>query len=207
MRVERLISEGGVKIYNDANRLLIDRIAQAGETRISFVGLDFEYDAAGNLIYATLRTAEYLAAQKKWLALAPDEFRQLLDFLKASGREIIVRVDLVSESVVVVRQNVDGQLEECPSRTLAQVEAKPLGVTLEINGMDIGLMAIVVRRKGGKLVIGAGAGDPRAGAVVFRQALRVNYHYLEGDLVGEAGLAKLKCFINGEGLAKNEGDN
>ncbi|MFZ2201995.1 MAG: hypothetical protein WAV56_01220 [Microgenomates group bacterium] len=202
MRVERLTSEGGLRIYDNANRLFVERLGREGETRVSFIGFDFDYEPTGNLVCASLRTAEYLATQKQWLGRATDEFQQFLDFLKTTGREIVLRVDLATQTVTVLKQNSERDWEAYPNLTLTEMEARPLGVTLEIDGWHVGMMAIVARREAGQLVIGAGSGDQQAGAVVFRQPLRVNPQYLEGDLSGEAGRAKVKCFIAGEGLAK-----
>ncbi len=198
MRVERLHSEGGLRVFNDNDREVVSRLGREGETRIRFPGLDFDYDNLGDLVFAVFRTTEFVDSQARGRdGLSPD-FLDLLGFLREAEEEIVAKVDVAKGTLLITRERRDGEAEPAENYALAAL-GKQIAVFVEADGVEIGQVYFLARIEpdSGRFVIGAG---DAAGAVGLGQPLKVNLELLEGDLSGEAGLVRIKSFIRGEGF-------
>lgn len=198
MKVERYMSEGGLRVFDDKGREVISRLGREGETRVSFSGLDFDYDNRGNLVFAAFRTTEFVDSQERARAGLSAEFLELLGRLREVEEEIVAKIDVAKETLVITREwrDIDSELAE--NYALAAM-GKQIAVVVEADGIEIGQVYFGVRIEvdKGRLVIGVGDSD---GAVGMGQPLKVNLELLEGDFYDQAGLAKIKNFIRGEGF-------
>lgn len=198
MRVERYASEGGLLVFDDKGREIVSRLGREGETRISFPGLDFDYDNRGNLVFASFKAAEFVNSQGGGRAGLSAEFLDLLDCLREAGEEIVAKIDLAKEMLLVTRERRGVDSEPAEDYSLAAI-GKLIAVIVEADGIEIGKVyfKVMIESDGGRLVIGVG---DSAGAVGMGQPLKVNLELLEGDFYGEIGLARVKKFIRGEGF-------
>ncbi len=144
MRVEFLESAGGVLVYNDIDKLLISRLSDRGETRISFGGFDFDYDPDGNLVYAIVRVTEFLATQDQWLAQTQPDFRDFFGFLLREKAECMMRIDWKTKKIEFQRWS--GQIMDINRvLTLREIREKYLQVFFEGAGRATGFMRSVWR--------------------------------------------------------------
>lgn len=198
MRVERYASEGSLRVFDDHGREVISRLGREGETRVSFPGLDFDYDNRGKMVFAAFRTTEFVDSQGKGRAGLSAEFLDLLGFLREAEEEIVARIDLVKGTLLITRERRDIDSELAENCVLAAI-GEQIAIVVEADGVELGQVYFGARIEldRGRLAIGVGDSD---GAVGMGQPLKVNLELLEGDFYGQPGLAKLNNFIRGEGF-------
>lgn len=198
MRVERYASEGSLRVFDDGGREIISRLGREGETRISFPGLDFDYDNRGEMVFAAFRTIEFVDSRGRGRAGLSAEFLELLDCLWEAEEEIVAKIDLAKETLLITCERWGEDSEPVEDYASAAI-GRLIAVVVEEDGVEIGQINLGVRTEldRGRLVIGVG---DSAGAVGLGQPLRVNLELLEGDFYGQMGQAKIDNFIRGEGF-------
>lgn len=198
MKVERYASEGSLRVFDDRGREVVSRLGREGETRISFPGLDFDYDKRGKMVFAVFRTIEFVDSQEKGRAGLSAEFLDLLGYLREAEEEIVAKIDLAKETLLITRER-RGEDSEPAENWAAAAMGKLIAVVVEANGAELGQVYFTakIETDGGRLVIGVG---DSAGAVGMGQPLKVNLELLEGNFYGQPGLAKINNFIRGEGF-------
>ncbi len=106
MKIERLPSKGGVRVSGslaDGDPFVITRLAIEGETRVSFPGMDLDYDTGGHLILAVVRLTEFATSQPVGqMAKLPAEFWETVNTLMRGGVEVAAEVDLVKGVVEIL---------------------------------------------------------------------------------------------------------
>ena len=199
MRVERYASEGGLRVFDDKGREVISRLGREGETRVSFLGLDFDYDKRGDLVFAAFRMTEFVDSQERARPGLSAEFLELLSFLREAEEEIVAKIDLAKGTLLIIfeRQNA-GSSEAAENYALAAM-GKQIAVVVEADGVQIGRVYFLARIEADRGRLNVGVGDS-GGVVGMGQSLKVNLGLLEGDFYDQAGLAKIKNFIRGEGF-------
>ena len=198
MRVERYASEGGLRVFDDKGREVVSRLGREGETRVSFLGLDFDYDKRGDLVFAAFRMTEFVDSQERARPGLSAEFLELLSFLREAEEEIVAKIDLAKGTLVITRERRGADAEAAENYALAAM-GRQIAVVVEADGVQIGRVYFLPRIEadGGRLNVGVG---DSGGVVGMGQSLKVNLGLLEGDFYDQAGLAKIKNFIRGEGF-------
>lgn len=106
MKVEKLLSDGGIGVtgnLRDGEPFSIMRLSSEGETRVSYPGLDLDYDTAGRLILAVIRLVEFAGSQPaEYLAKLPAAFWETVSVLTKGGVEVAAEVDFQKGVVEVV---------------------------------------------------------------------------------------------------------
>lgn len=194
MRVERYPSEGSLRVFDNGGREVVSRLGREGETRISFPGLDFDYDSRGKMVFVAFRMVEFVDSKGWGRAGLSAEFLGLLDFLREAGEEIVAKIDLTKETLLITLERRGDDLELAKNYFLAA--GKQIAVVVEADGIEIGQVYLGVRIESdkGRLIVGVGDSD---GAVGMGQPLKVDLELLEGDLNGPLGLVKINNLIRG----------
>ena len=198
MRVERYASEGGLRVFDDKGREVVSRLGREGETRVSFLGLDFDYDKRGDLVFAAFRMTEFVDSQERARPGLSAEFLELLSFLREAEEEIVAKIDLAKGTLVITRERRGTDAEAAENYALAAM-GKQIAVVVEADGVQIGRVYFLARIEADRGRLNVGVGDS-GGVVGMGQSLKVNVGLLEGDFYDQAGLAKIKNFIRGEGF-------
>ncbi|HLE49598.1 MAG TPA: hypothetical protein VI791_00440, partial [Patescibacteria group bacterium] len=145
MRVERYASEGGLRVFDDKGREVVSRLGREGETRVSFLGLDFDYDKRGDLVFAAFRMTEFVDSQERARPGLSAEFLELLSFLREAEEEIVAKIDLAKGTLLIIfeRQNA-GSSEAAENYALAAM-GKQIAVVVEADGVQIGRVYFLAR--------------------------------------------------------------
>lgn len=107
MKVEQLLSEGGLRISelrlgNDPCTIL--RLSKEGETEVRFPGIELNYDPAGKLVLVVVRMVKFAGSQgAEFRSALPAEFWELVDHLSVSRVEVAAEVDLSGRKVELLQ--------------------------------------------------------------------------------------------------------
>ena len=99
---------------------------------------------------------------------------------------------------MITRERRGTDAEAAENYALAAM-GKQIAVVVEADGVQIGRVYFLARIEADRGRLNVGVGDS-GGVVGMGQSLKVNLGLLEGDFYDQAGLAKIKNFIRGEGF-------
>lgn len=106
MKIEKLLLEGGVRIagnFSSGEPYKIERVSISGETRLSFPGMDVDYNTSGQLIYVAIRMTEFSGRQPSEFVLKlPVEFHEAVAMLAKAGIEIVAECDFLTGQARIV---------------------------------------------------------------------------------------------------------
>ena len=132
MRVERYVSEGGLRVFDDQEREIISRLGREGETRISLPGLYFDYDKRGGLVFAVFRATEFVVSPERGWASLSSEFLDLMHFMREEMEmEIVARIDLVKGTLLISRERQNAGSSETAEGYSQVTLGKPTTVVVE----------------------------------------------------------------------------
>ena len=197
MKVEHLPLPGGLKVFNDDGVETICRLSETGETRISRFGGDYDYDPAGNLVFATVRLADFIWTREEDGEEIPQDISDFAVFLGGKmGEEIVIKIDLSAMTMDIARTMEETSFEQ--GRYLLSPNGRTISMAAGIDGRDVVEVYFMAKVYSEGEVLGFGVrGVESRETVVVSVPLIVDPELLDGDLAGELGLAKINSFMTG----------
>lgn len=197
MKVEHLLLQGGIRVFNDHGVETICRLSQTGETRISRFGGDYDYNQAGNLVFATVRLADFIWTREEEGEEVPQDISDFAVFLGAKmGEEIVIKINLLTMMLAVIRATENTNLEQRPYSL--SPNGRTISMTVGADGKDVAEVYFMTKIYLKDGILGFGIkGVESSEVIAVSVPLSVNLELLDGDLAGEEGLFKINSFMTG----------
>lgn len=197
MKVERLLLQGGLRVFNDGDVETICRLSETGETRISRFGGDYDYDQAGDLVFATVRLTDFIWTREEEGEEIPQDVSDFAVFLGAKmAEEIVIKIDLSTMTLAIVRVTEDVGFE-VDQYSFPQ-NGKTISMVAGVDGKDEAEVYFMIKIYPEDGILGFGIkGVESSEVIAVSVPLAVNLELLDGDLAGEKGLLKINSFMTG----------
>lgn len=197
MKVEHLLLQGGLRVFNDHGVETICRLSETGETRINRFGGDYDYDPAGKLVFATVRLTDFIWTREEEGEEISQDVSDFAVFLGAKmGEEIVIKVDLSTMMLTVIRVTEDTSFEQ--DQYSFSANGNTISMVAGVDEKDVAEIYFMTKiyLEGG--ILGFGVKGVESGEVIAVSVpLKVCPELLDGDLAGERGLFKINSFMTG----------
>lgn len=197
MKVERLLLRGGIRIFNDDGVETICRLSETGETRINRFGGDYDYDLAGNLVFATVRLTDFIWIREEEGEEIPQDVSDFAVLLGAKmAEEIVIKIDLSTMTLAIVRVTENMSFEQ--DQYLFPQNGMTISMAAETDWRNVAEVYFMTKIYSKDGVLGFGIRGVESGEVIAVSVpLKVCPKLLDGDLAGEKGLFKINSFMTG----------
>lgn len=163
MKIEKLRLEGGVRVsgsFPSGEPYKIERVSSAGETRLSFPGIDVDYNTRGELVYVSIRMTEFAGSQPtEFVKKLPVEFHEAVAMLTKGGVEMAAECDFLTGHASIV------EIENSNRTVLSQYDLSfyntaLISVRLTDADEEVGRVGFLVeKREDGMVKLGVGASE------------------------------------------------